>query len=175
MPLALEQVPLEHQPPCQRTQSQINAASLLFANSLIPANTNRVARIAYYHAAMCLPSLSTWCDVIDTSRLTTWPNLTSTQEQRHPPQLAAMIKGHLNQQGVNICSTQPTEPSIKPTTKTSASAISPKPDPVATSPMPIKSHYLYAACQHATGQVFTDQTGHFLLSSSAGYSNLLIL
>lgn len=45
---------------------------------------------------------------INAGRLTTWPNLMSTQVRRHPPRSSAMIKGHLDQQRANLWSTQPT-------------------------------------------------------------------
>ena len=42
-------------------------------------NSNIADRVAFYHAAMFSPALSTWCDTIDAGHLTTWPALTSAQ------------------------------------------------------------------------------------------------
>jgi hypothetical protein len=47
-------------------------------NALVQ-NLNLADRIAFFHAAMFSPTLSTWCSVIDTGHLTTWPELTSAQ------------------------------------------------------------------------------------------------
>jgi hypothetical protein len=70
-------------------------------------NKDTVAnRIAFYHASMLSPVLSTWCDAIDAGRFTTWPALTSAQVRRHPPQSIAMQMGHLDQQRSNVRSTQ---------------------------------------------------------------------
>ena len=38
-----------------------------------------------------------------------------------------------------------------------------------------RSHFLYAACAEITGKVFSDQTGHFLTSSTSGNKEMLIL
>jgi hypothetical protein len=37
------------------------------------------------------------------------------------------------------------------------------------------SHHCFAAVMDSTGQVLTDQMGHFILPSSQGYTQLLIL
>jgi hypothetical protein len=63
-------------------------------------------RIAFYHAALFSPSLSTWCTAINNGHMTSWPELTSAQVCKHPPQSAAMIKGHMDQDRQNIRSTK---------------------------------------------------------------------
>jgi hypothetical protein len=53
---------------------------------LLSSHQNSVAdRVAFYHAAMFSPPISTWCAAIDAGFLTTWPDLTSSQVRRHPP------------------------------------------------------------------------------------------
>jgi hypothetical protein len=78
-----------------------------FANTVSPTSTI-ADRIAFYHASMFSPALSTWCAAIDAGRTTTFPGeLTSALVRRHPPQSLAMIKGRLDQQRQNLRSTQP--------------------------------------------------------------------
>ena len=47
--------------------------------------------------------------------------------------------------------------------------------PPQTDPPALKSHYLYADCDAATGQIFTNQPGRFITLSSSGNTNMLIL
>jgi hypothetical protein len=70
--------------------------------------------IAFYHAALFSPVISTWCDAIDNGHFTTWPGLTSAQVCKYLPRGSGpMIKGHLHQQHTNLWSTQPKELSIE--------------------------------------------------------------
>jgi hypothetical protein len=88
------------------------------ANAILPSG-NLASCIAFYHAALFSPPVSTWCKAIDAGFLTTWPELTSTQVRKHLPQSEATIKGHLNQQRANLRSTKPTSsPSSKPSPST---------------------------------------------------------
>jgi hypothetical protein len=42
-------------------------------------------RIAFLHASLFSPQLSTWCKAINEGRLTTFPQISSAQIKRHPP------------------------------------------------------------------------------------------
>ena len=42
------------------------------------------------------------------------------------------------------------------------------------SPAALKTHFLYANYQPATGQIYTDPTGHFLVPSVSGNSYILV-
>ena len=90
------------------------------ANSVISQQT-LADRIAFYHAALFSPSLSTWCTAIDNNHLATWPELTSAQIRKHPPTSAAMVKGHLDQTRANQRSTK------KPTVTFTADTATPAP------------------------------------------------
>jgi hypothetical protein len=50
-------------------------------------------RIAFYHASLFSPSLSTWCQAIDAGHLPTWPGLTSSAVRKYPPNPHPCIKG----------------------------------------------------------------------------------
>jgi hypothetical protein len=64
-------------------------------------------RVAFYHAAMFSPVMSTWCTAIDAGHLSTWPDLTSAQVRRHFPHSVPMFLGHMDQTRSNVQSTKP--------------------------------------------------------------------
>jgi hypothetical protein len=142
----------------------------------ITNNPNLRERIAFYHATMFSPAISTWCNAIDAGHMTTWPALTSAQVRRYPPQSNAMVKGHLDQQRANLRSTKP-----RPTTdvprpsKLSDDDCDNKPHIDAQEPFPVRTAALFADCQLATGQIYTDPTGRFLVPSTSGSSYMLVL
>jgi hypothetical protein len=155
------------------------------ANAVNP-KTNLADRIGFYHAAMGSPALSTLCDAIDSGFLVTFPGeLTSAQVRRHPPTLVAMIKGHLDQQRANLRSTKPKFGSTSPPNVTDTETVVDKTTedaqvkedmrPTPTEPPALKSHHIFAKCESVTGQVYMDQTGRFLVKSSSGYSDMLVL
>jgi hypothetical protein len=76
------------------------------ANSAI-ANDTISKRVAFYHASMFSPTITTWCHAIDQGCMTTWPELTSAQVRKHLPTSSPLIKGHLDQQRANQRPTQP--------------------------------------------------------------------
>jgi hypothetical protein len=51
----------------------------------------------------------------------------------------------------------------------------PTPDSLAPEPAALKTHFLYADCQPATGQIYTDPTGRFLVPSVSGNSYILVV
>ena len=129
-------------------------------------------RIAFLHAALCNPALSTLCDALDAGYLTSWPELTSKLVRNYPPPSRAMMQGHLDQRRRNAASTQPQPqpPPIIPATAT------PTVQTPTTEPRPIaRTHALYAFCIPSTGKIFTDQTGRMPIRSTSGNSDLLVL
>jgi hypothetical protein len=70
-----------------------------------------------------------------------------------------MVKGHLNQERANVRSTKLTAEKHEITTS------HPVPDPA---PESIPPETVYADCQPATGQIYTDPTGRFLVPSVSG-------
>ena len=142
------------------------------ANAVIN-NPNLAERIAFYHASLFSPALSTWCTAIDAGHLTSWPELTSAQVRRYPPQSIAMVKGHLDQERANVRSTKLTAEKHEITT--SHPVPDPTPESLAPEPAALKTHFLYADCQPATGQIYTDPTGRFLVPSVSGNSYILVV
>ena len=145
------------------------------AAQTLPPTTNMQQRIAFLHAALFSPVVSTLCAALDANRLTTFPDLTSALVRRHCRDSIPMIKGHLDQQRAGIQSTSKPPstlpPSDSPGYPESASDI----HPPLTDPPALRSSYLYAACEPITSQIFTDQTGRFLCPSSAGNSYILLI
>ena len=158
------------------------------ANSVIPQQTI-ADRIAFYHATMFSPSLSTWCKAIDANLLSTWPDLTSAQVRKHPPISSALVKGHLDQSRANQRSTKtkPTtnsnaQPSSSPSTNRFAALADQLDNPAASSndtysePTNDKLHLIYADFATDTGKIFTDLTaGQFVQPSISGHSDMLVI
>jgi hypothetical protein len=142
------------------------------ANAVIN-NPNLAERIAFYHASMFSPALSTWCTAIDAGHFTSWPELTSAQVRRYPPPSIAMVKGHLDQERASVRSTKLTAEKHEITT--SHPVPDPTPESLAPDPAALKTHFLYADCQPATGQIYTDPTGRFLVPSVSGNSYILVV
>jgi hypothetical protein len=186
-------------------------------------------RIAFYHASLFSPTLSTLCKAIDADYLTTFPQFTSQQVRKYPPSTIATAKGHMNAQRSNIKSTKtmhkkpyalyngtviplpiPLQPHVippdddpiqEPPQSLPKVQPTPKPNPLpppaplptsTTSPRstisppttinqvipPItthRTHYVYSSCAPITGQIFSDQTGMFIATSSRGNKYLFLL
>jgi hypothetical protein len=82
-----------------------------------------------------------------------------------------MIKGHLDQQRANVRSTKPCTITDLPTTtqRTAEEIEDLKPHTNNQESAAIKTASLFADCQPATGQIFTDPTdGRFLVPSISG-------
>jgi hypothetical protein len=67
------------------------------ATPTVAAGATIGTRVAFYHAALFSPAISTQCDAIDTGHLTTWHELTYSQVCRYLQTPLATIKGHLDQ------------------------------------------------------------------------------
>jgi hypothetical protein len=95
---------------------------------------------------------------------TTWPGLTAKAVRKHLPKSAATVMGHLNQQQQNVESTKLQV--IKP---------NPKTDPIIDPDLNVQTHQIFADTIEITGQISTDLTGHFPVTSSQGNKYLLVL
>jgi len=61
-------------------------------------NPTSAERIAFYHASLFYPTLTTLCNAINECYLTTFPEFTAKQVNKYPPLLAATHKGHMKAQ-----------------------------------------------------------------------------
>jgi hypothetical protein len=119
---------------------------------------------------MCAPAISTFCAAIDAGRLTTFPNVTSAQVKQNPPPSYTMVKGHPDQQRANLRSTK----LAPPASKFPVSALTDICAPPIDSPS-LRTHHLYVNCRPGSGQIYIDQTRHFLIHSTSGNTDMLVL
>jgi len=81
-------------------------------NILIPQSVNATHlphlndRIAFYHATLFSPVISTWIKSINAGRLDSFPELTSKQVRRYTPHSEATTLGHQHAQRSNLRSTR---------------------------------------------------------------------
>ena len=130
--------------------------------------------VAFSHAALFSPALSTLHMALERGFLSDIPGLTTKSLAKYPPASFAMVKGHLDQTRKNQRSTKP---------KSDSSAISPSPpDPSLACTFPSSetpnehTHHCYAAIVNpSTGQIHTDQTGKFIVASSVGNNYIMVL
>jgi len=133
--------------------------------------------VAFSHATLFSPALSTLERAIAKGYVTGFPGLTNATLKRHPPQSIAMHKGHLDQERKNLRSTRnkarrgaKTSSSI-PVTANDEDSFPTK------SLLSARTHHCYAAVIEVPshGQVHTDQTGRFPIPSSAGNNYVMVL
>ena len=123
--------------------------------------------VAFSHAALFSPALSTLEHAVKSGFLTNFPGLTLDQLRKHPPRSIATAKGHLDQTRKNQRSTKVIVPAVA---NDDQEDFSPIPFPAG-----IKTHHCFAAVFEPTGQIYTDQTGRFISPSSTGNNYLMIL
>ena len=135
--------------------------------SATPAET-----VAFAHASLFSPSLSTLHAALAKGYLHNFPGLTARALRKHPPRSFAMVKGHLNQTRQNVKSTKTKPaPTSKPETTTTTTDDDPFPAQLGSTG---RSHSCYLADMSPTGQIYTDQTGKFVAPSSNGNNYQLI-
>ncbi|KAI2502115.1 hypothetical protein MHU86_12345 [Fragilaria crotonensis] len=134
--------------------------------------------VAFAHAALFSPALSTLHGALDRGYLSAFLGLTSRKLTAHPPHSVAMIKGHLDQTRINQRSTKAHKPAPPPRQPTSA------PDNAADLLCQFppsdhgnhRTHHCFASIiEPAAGQIHTDQTGKFVVASSTGNNYILVL
>jgi hypothetical protein len=136
--------------------------------------------VAFTHAALFSPSHSTLRQALQQNFLVTIPSLTPKLLSKYPPNSIATAKGHFDQTRKNIQSTKP-KPSLPFPSSLTATSITLPTDNDDDNTFPssatlgLPSNHCLAAVMETTGQVFTNQTGRFILPSSQGYTQLLIL
>jgi hypothetical protein len=128
-------------------------------------------RIAFYHASLFSPSLSTWCQAIDDGHFPTWPGLTSSDVRKYPPQSIPVHQGHLDQVRANIRSTRPPTSNRQQPTYDDDLGDDVTPPPEDNT----RTRIIYADCQCTTGMVYTDPTGKFLVPSVSGNQYILVV
>jgi hypothetical protein len=127
--------------------------------------------VAFAHATLFSPALSTLKAALDRGFLPHFMGLTAATLSKSPPHSVAMIKGHLDQTRKNQQSTKAKPPPSSP--------LNGDPDPdrfPPSEPKNDRTHHCFAAIiEPATGQIHTDQTGKFVVASSAGNNYIIVL
>ena len=150
-------------------QDSITTASTLLHHSYAAVQSATPTElVAFAHAALFSPALSTLKTALDRGYLPHFMGLTTKAVTKHPPQSVAMIKGHLDQSRKNQRSTKPkTLPDKSPLD------LDLFPD---SDPKNHKTHECFAAIiEPSAGQIHTDQTGRFVVASSIGNNYILVL
>ena len=139
------------------------------ANSAYEQKT-KVQLIDFLHRACFSPPISTWTQAIEKNFFTTWPGLTADAVRKYLPKSLATAKGHLKSSPKNLRSTSKIRPIIS----------SPQPSTVMTTPPStleptVRTHLVYAKVIAITGQIYSDQTGRFPVTSSRGNKYIMIV
>jgi hypothetical protein len=128
--------------------------------------------VAFAHATLFSPTLSTLEKALQNGYLTNFPGLTTKALQSHPPRAAPMIKGHLDQSRKNQRSTKTSAANIISATNDELPDIMHDVQPTGIDE---RTHYCYASIIEPTGQIYSNQTGRFVTPSSTGNNYLMVL
>jgi hypothetical protein len=148
-----------------------------WAGGAIGANT-AAQLVAFAHASMFSPSLSTLAQALQKGYVHDMPGLTHETLRKYPPISIPMLKGHMDQQRKNLRSTKTMHPSKynSLTDPVDDDAVSTDPD---TFPSPSvngeRTHHCYATIFEPTGKIFTDLTGRFIAASSNGNNYMVVI
>ncbi|KAL7476645.1 hypothetical protein ACHAW6_002493 [Cyclotella cf. meneghiniana] len=121
--------------------------------------------INFYYATMGYPVISTWCKAIDKGYFQGWNGQTSDRVQKFVKPSQASAQGHMDQQQAYICSTKSSPVRLPP----------PELDHMINhkqTPHNDKTNMFFMTMLKIKGQLFTNQTGCFSVSSNRG-NNLL--
>ena len=132
--------------------------------------------VAYSHAALFSPALSTLEKALQRGYVRNIPGLTAKTLRRHPPRSVATAKGHLDQTRKNARSTK-----VKPVVPTTSDPPPDHPTSTDNDDFPEhaeKTHDCYVAVHsldEPTGRVYVDQTGKFPCTSASGNNYIMVL
>jgi hypothetical protein len=126
--------------------------------------------VAYLHRACFSPAKSTWLKAIKAGYFATWPGLTAELVTKHLPKSIATAKGHLRQERQNLRST--TTPARPKTPITAADA---EFDRTHQHSDRSRTNWVYQQAVEISGQIFSDQTGRFPVTSSKGNRYIMVV
>jgi hypothetical protein len=121
--------------------------------------------VAFAHAALWSPSLSTLEKALANGYIINFPGLSQQLLRKYPPKSRATMKGHLDQQRQGIQSTQSaTVPTVDSELPLDLSADN-----------GTRTHDCFVALLPPTGQIYTDQTGRFVCPSETGNNYIMVV
>ena len=126
----------------------------------------KVDLATWLHLCAYSPVLHTWTTAIDRSFYTTWPGLTSTLVRKHLPKSIPTAKGHLKLVRKNVRSTKPKTYTTFPST-----VMTNNEPPQA---QPFRTNLVNLKCVEISGNIATDQTGRFPVTSSRGNKYIMV-
>ena len=148
-------------------------------------STSPNALVAFAHAALFSPALSTLRLALTRGFLPHFIGLTAKTLAKYPPMSIASAKGHLDQDRKNQRSTKPTTanpdtahrdvPDDSPTPPDNPLDIDAFDFPTSEATNERTHHCFAAIVEPTTGQIHTDQTGRFIVASSTGNNYILVL
>jgi hypothetical protein len=143
--------------------------TLAFANAarpaFLPSSTLAANIVAFMHAALGSPVLSTLQKALDSGFLPGIPGLTSQSLRNNPPFSVATVKGHQDALRQGLQSTQPATETDNETTDSFPDSDTPN----------TRAHDVLAAFADISGKAFSDLTGNFDVPSSRGNKCVLVL
>ncbi|KAI2488787.1 hypothetical protein MHU86_25841 [Fragilaria crotonensis] len=127
--------------------------------------------VAFAHAALFSPAISTLRRALINGYLPHFMGLTAQTLAKHPPNSVAMVKGHMDQTRQHKNSTKvktAITPSLLPNDDDDAFPSS--------DPANIRTHNCFTAVfEPSAGQIHTDQTGRLIVASNSGNNYILVL
>eukprot|EP00804_Cyclotella_cryptica_P013267 CCRYP_007042-RA/>CCRYP_007042-RA protein AED:0.32 eAED:0.32 QI:0/0/0/1/0/0.33/3/0/993 len=127
-------------------------------------NTNQL--IYFHHATMGYPVISTWCKAIDKGYFRGWNGLTSDRVRKFIRPSTASEQGHMDQCRAYLRSTKQSPN----TSSTPTDHMIEQPQ----APNNNKTNMVYMSTIEVDGQLFTDQTGRFPVTSNRGNNYIVI-
>lgn len=138
--------------------------------------TGTAQLIAFAHASLFSPSISTLQRALDLGYINEIPGLTSKNLRKYPPISIATVKGHLDQVRKNQRPTPSLNTQELPLLEIDNEEFTADPD---QSPDQIseRTHMCFATCiqKPISGTTYSDQTGRFSTTSSQGNTQLFVL
>ncbi len=129
--------------------------------------TSQADLVAFSHAALGSPAVSTLQRAVNKGLLHGFPGLTATAVRKHPPHTKATAMGHLDQSRQGQ---RPTEHCPELTPEELIEEYFPTPSGDGN-----RTHHVFVATTYEQpGQIFTDQTGKFIVPSHRGDVQFLI-
>jgi len=150
---------------------QVPPPSTQLAATAVNTSTKPPDLVAFAHASLFSPALTTLAQALRKDYVVGFPGLTSPTLAKYPPMSMATAKGHLDQ-----ARQHPHRVSAPP-------GFTPNPSdpdhldffPSSETPINQLTHLCFSATIQATGQISSDQTGKFPLPSSTGNNYIFVL
>jgi hypothetical protein len=157
-------------PPMPTPLSSAFSATAPTHNMLLCEHANNVHEmrnqsdlVAYLHHACFSPTKSTWLKAINAGYFATWPGLTAELVSKHLPKSIATAKGHRRQERQNLRSTAtPLRP------KTLITNLDAEFELTLKHSDRTRTNWVYQQAVQVSGQICSDQTGRFPVTSSKG-------